>query len=121
MIKSLILFASCLFTLATIQAQTVNDIPIDEIEVDYMQIIGTSKFLSNKVTIQIDFGQRKKFWSSSKGGVLKDERGRPIVFNSMIDALNFMSENGFEFENAFAITVGSQNVYHYMLKRKEDK
>lgn len=104
-----------------INAQTVNDIPIKEIDVEYVQIVGTTKLLSSKLIIQIDFGQRTKFFSSGKETVLKDIDGKLLEFNSMIDALNFMSKNGFEFVNAFAITVGNQNVYHYLLKNKKNK
>ena len=104
-----------------LKAQTVNDIPIKDIDVEYVQIVGTSKLLSTKLTIQIDFGQRTKFFSTGKETIVKDENGKPTDFNSMIDALNFMSKNGFEFVNAFAITVGNQNVYHYLLKNRKNK
>ncbi|GAB3533159.1 hypothetical protein GCM10027443_18180 [Pontibacter brevis] len=97
-------------------AQTVNDVPIKDVDVEYIQIVGTSKILSNKVTIEIDFGQENKFWSA-KDTQVKDENGKLVVFNSMIDALNFMSKNGYEFVDAYAITVGNQNVYHYMMKK----
>jgi len=115
----ILLFAVPLLSLSTAKAQTVNDIPINEIDVEYIQIIGTSKLLSNKVTIQIDFGQENKYWSN-KDTQVKDENGKLLVFNSMIDSLNFLSENGYEFVNAYAITIGSQNVYHYMLRKKKD-
>jgi len=36
----------------------------------------------------------------------------------MIDALNFMSKNEYEFVQAYALTVGNQNVYHYLMKKK---
>lgn len=97
-------------------AQTVNDIPIKDIDVEYVQIIGTSKSFSNKVSIQIDFGQKTKFFSTGKETVVKDKDGKIMDFNSMIDALNFMAKNGFEFVNAFAIAVSNQNVYHYLMK-----
>lgn len=101
------------------KAQTVNNIPINELDVDYVQIVGTSKLMSNKLTIEIDFGQNTKFFSSGKETIVKDEDGKNTVFNSMIDALNFMTKNGFEFVNAYAITVSSnQNVYHYLLRKK---
>jgi len=96
--------------------QTVNDLPIKDIDVEYVQIVGTSKLFTTKVTIQIDFGQRTKFFSSGKENRVKDEEGKALDFNSMIDALNFMSKNGFEFINAYIITVGNQNVYHYILR-----
>lgn len=112
------MFALSIISLRTVKGQTVNDIPISEIDVEYIQIIGTSKLLSNKVTIQIDFGQENKYWSN-KDTQVKDENGKLVVFNSMIDSLNFLSENGYEFVNAYAITIGNQNVYHYMLRKKK--
>lgn len=114
--SSIILFG---LLLSNLNAQTVNDIPINEIDVEYIQIVGTSKLLSNKVTIQIDFGQENKYWSN-KDTQVKDENGKLVVFNSMIDSLNFLSENGYEFVNAYAITLGNQNVYHYILRRKDN-
>jgi len=116
--KKLIL-VTCLtvFGLSNVFSQTVNDIPIKDIDVDYIQIVGTSKLMSNKVTIEIDFGQENKVWSA-KDTQVKDENGKLVVFNSMIDALNFLGKNGYEFVDAYAISIGNQNVYHYMLKKK---
>jgi hypothetical protein len=37
----------------------------------------------------------------------------------MVDALNFMSDNGYEFVTAYAITVGNSNVYHFLMKKKD--
>ena len=42
------------------RAQTVNNIPISQIETEYIQIMATTKLLSTKVTVDIDFGQRNK-------------------------------------------------------------
>lgn len=71
--------------------------------------------MSNKVTVQIDFGEERKFFADTR---LKDPAtGKPRVFNSMIDALNFMGNQGWEFEQAYVLTIGNQNVYHYMMKK----
>lgn len=120
MIKLFFLVLIAATTIST-NAQTVNDVPIKDIDVEYVQIVGTSKFLSTKLTIQIDFGQRTKFFSSGKETIVKDEDGKVMDFNSMIDALNFMSKNGFEFVNAYAISVSNQNVYHYLLRNRKVK
>jgi len=114
------LIFTCFIGLMSNYAQTVNDIPLKDINVDYMEIVGTGKFMSNKLTIEIDFGQENKYWSS-KDTQLKDANGKLIVFNSMIDALNFFSANGYDFVTAYIVTVGSnnQNVYHYLLKKKK--
>lgn len=98
-------------------SQSVNGTPIKDIDVEYVQIVGYSKLLSNKVTIMIDFGQSTKFFNSGKEKVVKDKNGNILKFNSMIDALNFMSKNGYEFQTAYAFAVGNQNVYHYLLKK----
>jgi len=119
--RKVILLLTFTFFGLILKAQTVNDIPIRDIDVEYLQIVGTSKLLSTKLTIQIDFGQRTKFFSTGKETIVKDENGKPTDFNSMIDALNFMSKNGFEFVNAYAITVGNQNVYHYLLRNRKNK
>ncbi|MFD2523328.1 hypothetical protein [Emticicia soli] len=97
--------------------QTVNNIPLKDINVEYIQIVGTTKAFSSKVMIDIDFGQRNKLFNFNDTS-LKDESGKLIELNSMIDALNFMSKNGYEFVQAYAFNVGGQNVYHYLMKRK---
>ncbi len=119
--KKLVLAAFIIACTFTIKAQTVNDIPLKDIDVEYVQIVGTSKLLSTKLTIEIDFGQRTKFFSTGKETIVKDEVGRAVDFNSMIDALNFMSANGYEFVNAYAITIENRNVYHYLLRNKKHK
>jgi len=110
-----ILFALCITV--TAGAQTINDIPIDSIKGEYLEIVGTAKLLSlHKVTIQIDYGQERKFIDDIR---LKDAEGKPIVLNGMIDALNFLAEYGWEYCDAYAVTISNSNVYHYVLKRKK--
>ena len=119
--KKTYLFIALLACVISSKAQTVNDVPLKEIDVEYVQIVGTSKLMSTKLSIQIDFGQRTKLFSLGKESVLKDEEGKTLDFNSMIDALNFMSKNGFDFVTAYTITVGNQNVYHYLLRNSKNK
>jgi hypothetical protein len=120
--KKLLLLCFIFITFVSIQntfSQTVNDIPISQIKekAEYCLIVGTSKILSSDVTIAIDFGQETSMWSN-KTLLVKDENGKLMAFNSMIDALNFMSKNGYDFVNAYAITKGNQNVYHFLLHRR---
>ena len=84
----------------------------------YCELVGTQQLFSKKVTIAVDFGQEQKFMSNNQ---LVDETGNKIIFNSMVDAMNFMGELGWEFEQAYVVTHGmgktSQNVYHWLLSR----
>ena len=83
---------------------------------NYCELVGTAKLFSKKVTVELDFGQASKALQDNR---YKDPAtGQPVVFNSMVDALNFMGNNGWEFVQAY--TIGdAQNgyVYHFMLKK----
>ena len=79
----------------------------------YCMLMATEKFLSLKVNIVVDFGEEKK-------QTLKDENGKDISFNSVVDALNYMNSKGWEFVNAYAISAGSSGtIYHFLMKKKK--
>ena len=81
----------------------------------YCELVGTQKFFSSQVTVDVDFGQARKAFVSQS--LVDEKTGKKISFNSMVDAMNFMGALGWEFENAYAITMGSQNVYHWLLSK----
>ena len=116
--KKLILFLMFFFVFQNLTfSQSVNGVQFKDIDVEYVQIVGTKKLFTQKVIIEIDFGQENKLFSSKDTRIV-DERGTNLIFNSMIDALNFMSKNGYDFVTAYTVTLGDQNVYHYLLKRR---
>jgi hypothetical protein len=80
----------------------------------YCEIVGTSNILGTKVTIVIDYGESVKFGEDKR---LKDDQGKVQKFNSMIDALNYMGDQGWEFVQAYVVIHNSSTyVYHYLLK-----
>jgi hypothetical protein len=81
----------------------------------YCQVLASAKPFSTKVSITVDYGQETKLFGDR--GVVRSEDGKIQNFNSVIDALNYMSSQGWQFVNAYAITVGGQNVYHYVMRR----
>lgn len=99
------------------QAQTVNDVPLKDVDVEYIEIVGSANLFSTKLNIRLDFGQENKFWTN-KEYLLKDAEGKKIEFNSMIDALNFMSKNGYELITPYVVTDSTVSVYHYLLRKK---
>lgn len=85
----------------------------------YAELLGYEKGLfSNKVTVTVDFGQDVSFWKQGRDNKIVDENGKDIVFNSMVDAMNFMGEKGWSFVQAYVVTHGNQNVYHWLLTKK---
>ena len=80
----------------------------------YCQVIASPKLLSNKVTIDIDFGEEKSFWRDTR---LKTEAGGIKKFNTIIDALNYMGSEGWTFINAFPVRMGETEIYHFAFKK----
>lgn len=105
--KFLFLIAAVVLSIGVAQAQRHKV---------YCELVGQQKLLSTKCTVQVDFGQNQ--FQNNK---LVDENGKKLTFNSMVDAMNFMGELGWEFEQAYIVTIGSgtsaQNVYHWLLSR----
>lgn len=100
-------------------SQTVNNIPISELNTNFIEIVATQKLMSKKVTIQLDFGQQINSFGGMKQIVVQDKKGRNKEFNSVIDALNFFSQYGFKFEQSYCVTISNQNVYHYLMSKEE--
>ncbi|MFZ4726283.1 MAG: hypothetical protein ACOYMD_12655 [Paludibacter sp.] len=88
----------------------------------YCELVGTPKLLSTKLIIQIDYGQDKGGVFSATDTRVRDEQtGKVKSFNSMVDALNYMGNDGWEFVESY-ITGDAQTgfVYHWLLKIKRN-
>ncbi|MBK8516029.1 MAG: hypothetical protein IPL55_06985 [Saprospiraceae bacterium] len=118
--KNVILVA-LLFTIHSLSGQEntkffVNIVPLDSIKTEYVEVIGTSKLLSSKLNIELDFGQFNSIWKNSDTRLTNDQ-GKKVDLNSMIDALNFMSQNGYEYIDSYVLSNGNVISYHYILHK----
>lgn len=102
------------FLLVNVDLKAQQPVELDSMQYLYCQLLGKGKFMSNKITVTVDFGQINRVWSDQR---LRDKEGNIIVFNSMVDAMNWMGARGWEFVQAYVITVANQNVYHWLLKK----
>lgn len=88
----------------------------------YCEIVGTGNLAGTKIKIKIDFGQAKTSRTGRTDRFLVDKSGKKIMFNSMVDALNYMAQLGWRFEQAYVVTevsnVAPQNIYHYLLSKE---
>ncbi len=80
----------------------------------YCQVIATPRLLSNKVTIDIDFGDEKSFWHDTR---LKTDAGKLKKFNTVIDAINYMGREGWIFMNAYPVRMNETEIYHFAFKK----
>jgi hypothetical protein len=87
----------------------------DSVQVEqFCQMIASPRLLSNKVTIDIDFGDEKKFWSDTR---LRDWEGKVKKFNTIIDAMNFMGREGWSFINAYPVRNGDTEIFHFAFRK----
>lgn len=109
--KPLFIALLCLLGATAVHAQKVEQ---------YCEMTAQAKLFSRKVTVDVDYGEARK-WISFKDTRMKDEEGKVKSFNSVVDAMNFMGRNGWKLVNAFLVTESGTNVYHYVLKREFEK
>ncbi|SRR5258706_48833 len=108
--KKIFIISLVLFSSRSAFAQ-VNSPKVEQ----YCQIIATPRLLSNKVTIDIDFGEEKSIWRDSR---LKTYDGKLRKFNTVIDALNYMGKDGWIFVNAYPVAMGGTVIYHFAFKKE---
>ena len=98
-----------------VEGVNINALP----NVKYCQLLGYNEgWFKKKIIISVDYGQ--EFVPFSQGMRITDQSAKPIVFNSMIDALNFMENNGWEYVNQNSVSSnGGGYVYHFLLKRMQ--
>jgi hypothetical protein len=119
--KNLTLIAA-LCMAAGANAQTVNNTPLASIDAQYLEVRPTGKLFETSLNLIVDYGQHTKtFTSVEKESVLKDDAGKKMEFNSMVHALNYMDEQGYEFVQVYHVPINEKdNEYRYILRRKQE-
>jgi len=64
----------------------------------YCRLISFNRMFSNKVNIDVDFGDERKFFSDSR--MRDEETGKLKKFNTVTDALNYMGSQGWKLVNS---------------------
>lgn len=80
----------------------------------YCEVIATPRLLSNKVTLEVNYGEEKSYWRDTR---LKNDDGKLKKFNTIVDALNYMGKQGWIFVNAYPVKIGDVVIYHYGFKK----
>lgn len=80
----------------------------------YCEVIATPRLLSNKVTLEVNYGEEKSYWRDTR---LKNDDGRLKKFNTIVDALNYMGKDGWIFVNAYPVKFGDIQIYHFGFKK----
>lgn len=98
--------------------QTVDgrDITADSM-VQYLEIYYSGNFVKNKPVVIVDYGQEIK--STRADTRVAGPDGKPVLFNSVMDAVNRFHYWGWELMSVHAISTGTGggNAY-YVLRRR---
>ena len=87
----------------------------------YCEIVSYSRnIFSDKTSVELDFGQAASFWSTDRK--LVDENGKTITFNSVLDAVNYMSKRGWVFEQMYIVQTMNKGdsgtpAYHWIMSK----
>jgi hypothetical protein len=96
---------------------TINTQAQNAVIEQYCSLNVMPRLLSNKVNIDVDYGNPRKLFAF-KDNRVKDEDGKAKKFNTAVEALNYMSAQGWKLVNAMAMTEGGNAVYRYIMKRE---
>ncbi|MES2417442.1 MAG: hypothetical protein V4541_04595 [Bacteroidota bacterium] len=105
------------FALGKAQAQTVNGVRLSELKSDYIEISEVVPVLGSKLWISLEYGQKPDGNSTT---LIKDDNGKNLEFNSLVDGLNKLKGYGYELFQAYSKNRGAQTDYkYYILKKKQ--
>ena len=85
----------------------------------FCDLMSTKKFLSTEALITINYGSRDSLWLDDKiYTLLKSDLKK---YNSLIDALNYMGNEGWQTISSYSTSNNSYIVEHYILKKRLTK
>ena len=98
--KKILPFLTALLLLFTFTAQAQSNKYV------YCEIKPIGKFFKEGCTLRVNYGQIRSIHFPKKAQIC-DKDGTVLIFNSRIDALNWLSENGWEFCSSTISVSGS--------------
>ncbi|WP_421945262.1 hypothetical protein [Pedobacter sp.] len=114
-ITSLATVVAC-FALLSAKAQNVNGVRLSDIHADYVEIKGSVRPFSDKILISLEYGQVVGEFNDV---VVKDDAGKRMEFNSVLDFVNKFKNYGYEAFQVYSEQSGKDSSRPvYFMKRK---
>jgi hypothetical protein len=114
----MILFLACLFYAFDSNSQVINGTFLKDIQSEYIFVSGISKNTNGRIIVEVDYGQALKtsLLKDNEQPRMKDDKGKNVEFNSMIEVINYFTKNGWDYVQGFAPdTSGPWNGSQYTL------
>lgn len=92
----------------------------------FCEMTSQGRLFSNKITIDIDFGEGRSLFSFKDTRIKDEVSGKVKKFKSTVDALNYLGGKGWKLLNAFPVSEsgglsGNINVYHFFFVKSFDR
>ncbi|OYU97517.1 MAG: hypothetical protein CFE21_04280 [Bacteroidetes bacterium B1(2017)] len=113
--NSLFILILLVFIGGNAKAQTINNVPIKDIENKYIEIVANFGRGTVMNSFTLDLGQTNRIFTA-RDLQLRDQNGMLLKFTSIVDLLNYFAKNGYELANTYTLA-GNQYECHYVLKR----
>lgn len=108
--------ALCAATVVLPAQITVDNVKLDDHpEIQFIQLSASPRGMTKGIYLRVDYGEKSRWGVRSK---IVDAKGKEMEFASVMDAVNFFVNNGWELFAAFS-GHDDDAVYQYVLKRKK--
>lgn len=102
-----------------VNAQTVDDIKISDLESEYIAVRFSPRLISSNIQIEINYGQSSDWLSSYKSSPVLDENKKKKNFNSIVSAINFLSDQGYTLITSTTEVYNQQSTNYFFFRKKE--
>ncbi len=106
------------------QAQSINGIPVAELDMEYIQVIARPYSVKGEYFIIVNLGQKEplKLTKEKRFGTLFiDEKGEKFDVINTVEALNLMYEYGYEVFSTYYCQTGGMEGEYFMLRKIKKK
>ncbi|MCO7724154.1 hypothetical protein NJB85_13285 [Myroides odoratimimus] len=94
-------------------SQKISDTPLSEITATYLEVTVSGTPLSSKHYANIDYGQK------ANNKQLKNDDGTPMIFNSVIDVMNYLDSKEYELIHINSNVVDGFTRTNYFFRKKK--
>lgn len=112
----LLAIAGCITSVGA-KAQTVNNVKLSDLKEEYIEVTEYRKLMGEKTFIAVEYGQKKDV-NNFREVVVRDDKGKYLAYNSVIDFVNKMKPNGCELFQVYTLGNNDASFPRYVLKRK---
>ena len=100
-----------------VNAQTTNDSQTEKVTTIYGEIVGTEDVKSVKLKVKVDLGAYTNYLFIDGTGNYLTSNNERMKFESMVDAMNYMTAQGWQFVEAYVVHKEHHSIIRWIIKK----